>query len=307
MHVSGKILLGLTVVLALLDTYLATVLMGHQSHWQEQIEAKREQVFGADGVSGLKSEVAATKKQVVSLQNEINRIKNIWGDSWVSTGRPADAARGVFQVDAGEANGILGPAADGPPVHAFPFTLNADGSSVYLGDFTYLDVQRDASAMQLTRPPLDGEETTWAAGNVRLRENVPPAWRKLMTMLYQQRNVADQRLDSQQHRARNYEMQMAKAEEILDQRLAELNGDPDPPEGASQEVIDGLVLTIRQEEMLRDRENQVLNDLRHEFARKLVELNGLLEGNQKLVEALPGYEESLVKPTRDGLVTSGGE
>ena len=41
MHVSGKILLGLAIVLALVDTYLATILMGHQSHWQAHLYAAR--------------------------------------------------------------------------------------------------------------------------------------------------------------------------------------------------------------------------------------------------------------------------
>lgn len=310
MHVSGKILLGLAIVLALVDTYLATILMGHQRHWQEQIEGKREQVFGVDGVSGLKAEVAESRERVIGLRNEVNRIKNTWGDTYLTSGQPAGAASGGYQVNVGQAQGIAPPPADGPPVHVYPFTLNADGSSVYLGDFTLVDVQRDASSLQMTRPPLDGEETTWAAGNVRLRENVPPAWRQQMTKIYEQRTKADQRLDSQQHLARNYELQMEKAQEALDQRLAELNGDPDPPEGASQDVIDGLVLTIRQEETLRDAQNEELNRLRHEFARKLVQLNELLAENKAMVQTLPGYEESLEKPperTRESVATSGGE
>jgi hypothetical protein len=61
-------------------------------------------------------------------------------------------------------------------------------------------------------------------------------------------------------------------------------------------VINGLVVTIRDEETARNAESQVLDGLRRDLARKVVRLNQIVAENKEDVTKLPGYEESLAKP-----------
>jgi hypothetical protein len=82
--------------------------------------------------------------------------------------------------------------------------------------------------------------------------------------------------------------QLAKSQSILDQRIAELSGDPDPPQGADQDVIDGLVETIRREEVARNADLNELYDLRRQYLRKTNRLVALIAENRAAVAELPG-------------------
>ena len=78
---------------------------------------------------------------------------------------------------------------------------------------------------------------------------------------------------------------MTASQELLDQRLAELNGDADAAAGASQQVLDGLVETLRK---LENERNLVLDEV-HSLRVKLVndyeDLEGLVAGNRRILEA----------------------
>jgi hypothetical protein len=190
--------------------------------------------------------------------------------------------------------------AEKPQPLVYVFANQADGSSHYVGEFVLRDVQAGQTGMQLTQqPPLP---TAIAAlqqlqgQNLRVRPAIPPASRSLFDDYFARHAVINQQLDFQRNQLQIQTAQLAKSQAILAQRLAELNGDPQPPEGASEQVVKGLVVTIRDEESARNAELQVLDGLRHDFARKTAQLNSLVQQNQQTVSGLPGYEESQAKP-----------
>jgi cell division protein FtsB len=309
MHVLGKVFLGLTIVLAVFDAYLATLLLGHRAHWQQQIEKAQTDY------AQTHETLVATRDKVRGLELAVNRIQDTWGQYWsVPQGRPLNAQVGSFAIGGGAALGIPQPPASGPAPIVYLFSEEADGSSRFLGGFRMTEVQADQASGQIPhQPPMPPEIAglqQYGGTPIRVRETVPSAWRSALGDFYAQYAVAEQNLTFQANQLRIQNEQLVKSQAILDQRLAELNGDPQPPEGASQEVIDGLVLTIRKEENARNAALQVLDGLRHDYARKTNELNNMVAGNKSRVAELPGYEQSLEKPPvrdREGLQTTSRE
>jgi hypothetical protein len=309
MNVWGKVFLGFTIVLAAVDAYLATLLLGHRAHWQQQIEQAQ-----SDYTQTHESLVAA-RERVRNLELDVNRIQDTWGQYWtVPQGRPINAQAGSFVIEGGSALGLPQPGGTGPAPIVYIFTEEGDGTSKFLGGFRLSEVQADYSAGQIPhQPPMPPEVAgiqQYAGTPIRVRETVPSAWRSALGDFYAQYAVAEQNLSFQANQLQIQTAELAKSQAILDQRLAELNGDPQPPEGASQEVIDGLVLTIRKEETARNAALQALDGLRHDYVRKTNALNDQVAGNKTTVAALPGYGQSLEKPPvrdREGLQTTSRE
>ena len=310
MSVWGKFFLGLTIVLAAADAYLVTVLYAHRTKWQRQIEQKRETLVQTE---------TALQEVRTSVRNKrlaLGRIEAIWGRfeddlenpqgpdigmAHLDTqGRVLNAQDGTLAFGAGATNGILEPAADKAPPVVHIFMDEAEGASTYLGEFALTDVQADQSGGTLTQqPPMP---TSVAALQqlqdqpLRVRETIPSSWRGLVDDYFARHAVINQRLDFQRNQLQIQTEQLAKSQAILAQRLAELNGDPQPPEGASDQIINGLVLTIRDAETARNAEQQRLDELRHDYVRKINHLNDVVRQNRQTVSQLPGYEESLAKP-----------
>lgn len=309
MHVLGKVFLGLTIVLAATDAYLVAVLYENRSHYLQEIEKRRASLAQAE------TNLRDVRKRVEDKAHDLSRIQTNWGSFAVTDengktqyltqldvaqGQVLNAQEGTLAIAAGANMGLAEPTADKPLPVVHVFANQANGGSRYLGEFALADLQAQQSGLRLTQQPpvptaiaalqqLGGE-------SLRVRRAIPAAYRGLIDDYFARHAVIAQRLDFQRNQLQIQTAQLAKSQEILAQRLAELNGDPQPPEGASQQVVDGLVVTIRDEEAARNAELQVLDGLRHDFARKIERLNALVQENQQLVSGLPGYEESLAKP-----------
>ncbi|MBT5017338.1 MAG: hypothetical protein HON04_01185, partial [Planctomicrobium sp.] len=141
------------------------------------------------------------------------------------------------------------------------------------------------SAGQLIRQPYPGEVQAWPVGAYHVRDTLPANWLATVADLEGQTTIANSKLGLQQEQERLINSQMTASQELLDQRLAELNGDADAAAGASQQVLDGLVETLRK---LENERNLVLDEV-HSLRVKLVndyeDLEGLVAGNRRILEA----------------------
>lgn len=295
MNIGGKILLGLAIVLALADAYLVTVLHGQRADWQQKIEKGR-----AD-LAQVETQLQDVSKRYREKSNELARIETEWGKYHnVPQGRVLNAEQGTLAIAAGAVAGIQEPAPDKPAPLAYVFTNEPDGSSRYIGEFALRDVQADQSGMQLTQqPPLSTSIAALQqlqAQTLRVRDSIPAASKALFDDYFARHAVIFQRLTFQQNQLAIQTAELAKSEALLAQRMAELNGDDQAPEGASDQVVKGLVVTIRDEETERNSELEVLDQLRHQYSRKTGQLNELIRENQATVSRIPGYQESLEKP-----------
>jgi hypothetical protein len=69
--------------------------------------------------------------------------------------------------------------------------------------------------------------------------------------------------------------------------MAELEGNPNAPQEADQDVRDGLVVALRQTSTSRDTELKELDTLRHQFDQKYQDLQGLIAEIEQLHQQLP--------------------
>lgn len=298
MHVLGKFFLGLAIVLAAADTYLVMVLYAHREKWHSGIEAKRKQLAEVEVQS------QETRKRWLDLRTALDRFQANWGNQWtVAQGNSVlNARNGSLAIAAGPQTFADWPVpqANKPLPLLYVFSIAEDGTSQYLGEFQMSDVQAAQSGGSLTQqPPLPTSVAAlqqYQGQPLRVRETIPAGWRGPFDSYFARQIVVAQRLDFQQKQLETQTAQLAKSQAILTQRLAELNGDPQPPAGASPQVVNGLVVTIRDEETGRNADLQTLDALRHDLARKVVLLNQVVAENQEIVSGLPGYPESQAKP-----------
>jgi hypothetical protein len=309
MHVLGKVFLGLTIFFGLVNVYLSSVLLKNRTHWHEQIEKRR-----ADFESARNARVDAQNNlRRVSL--ELDRIKTTWADSWTSNeGGALNLGNATFAVRVGTAQGMPEVVAGSPLREMYLFVEDDAGKSRYLGAFRLQQAQADQSGYSLAREYLYPDEgLAWqqvipaANAKWRVRESIPSSWRSGFADLDASYAVAMKHLDNEQNYLRIESEQLAVSQGLLDQRYAELNGDPEPPEGASQDVIDGLVLTLRKEETARNARLQHVDELRHYYKRRIDELNGLVQQNQATVNGLPGAQEASTRPDSSRPVATTGE
>jgi hypothetical protein len=286
MHTLGKVFLGLVIVLAGLDAYFALVLIAHRDRWNERYEK------AVENYQTQHTQLLQARHNVQDRQLKLNRLLDTWGSTWEARGELLDRDDGRLRIEAGSATGLPGPNENGTNPIVYIFQENGDAGSVFLGEFELVTIEADQSAGRLTRTEFGMEITNWPANAsgamFRIRESIPSAGRTQFDDLFVQYAQEEQKLDFQQGQLRIAGEQLAKSQAILEQRIAELSGDPNPPEGAHQDVIDGLVETMRREEVARNADLDRLYDLRRQYSRKTNELGSLIEQNRELVSTLPG-------------------
>ena len=295
MHTLSKVLLGFVAVLAIAAMFLTSMLFDTRNEWLRRVTERQ------DKVAQLEEDVRKKSLVVSDLQNEVNRIMSNWGRSWLVQPQEInliDPENGTIGLGIGLANGLAvrETAAQQENSDAllpiiYLFGTSQDGSSSsYLGAFRVTFVEGNQTSAQLIRRPLPGEVDTWAdmiAGGVRVWNNIPNNWLALNAEYQAKITEARQDVQDKEGRIATLDVLIAKSQERRARRLAELEGDDDPVAGASQDVIDGLVQTLRNEESERNQQALVLDQLRHEYHAKYNELIDLLEQNRNLERQLP--------------------
>jgi hypothetical protein len=305
MHVLGKVFLALTVLFSLIDVYLAAVLLRHRTHWEKQIEDRRA-AYETAHKNRIDKEAELSR-----VSHELDRISTTWGKSVTAAdGGFLNAANATLRVAAGTAQGLPEVVAGAPLKEMYLFVEDDAGKSRYLGAFRLQQCQADQSGYSLSRDYLYPDEgANWSQAippnaKWRVRQTIPSSWRSGFADLDATYARVMKSLDNHRNLLRIDSEQLAASQGILDQRYAELNGDPDAPEGASQDVIDGLVLTLRREETERNAALQLVDQLRHDYKRKIDRLNTLLNQNQESVNKLPGAKEASTRPPAAGPVAA---
>lgn len=287
MHVLGKVCLAFVVIGAIGAIVLTSMLLDVRSHWMEQVGTRQEQYLQQ------KEQLAEVRQAVDALEKDINRHMQAWGRSWSAVNSGVTNARnGEVTLGVGLASGLGARAqAAGRPLESINvqiFAPQADGSSVYLGDFKLKGLDANQALAQLNRAPLPGEAESWPAGTYRVRELIPPSWRSTLGELQTELAIAAQDLQEEQGRLQLQEEHLAASEKLLEQRMHELEGDPNAPANADPSVVDGLVATLVRLEDERNQALQTTNRLRRQLSDMIAELNSRLQENRSLLTQRPG-------------------
>ncbi|MBX3436785.1 MAG: hypothetical protein KF861_04780 [Planctomycetaceae bacterium] len=297
MHWLGKVLPWVIGVLALVAWVLTSMLYDAQGAWQQRVEerlAKRDQ---------LAEQLRQKSLAVANLEADVNRTMMPWGRAWELGPQQVqllDAATGKILLGIGPTNAefALRESSQGRQLpEVFLFEKNADGTSKYMGAFRVTAVEPDRVTAQLIRQPFPGEAEQWqAADGVRVWESIPSDWRALHSELQAQLAIAQHQVIDHEARLAIQRKMVAESQKQLERRVAQLQGNANPIEGAGQDTLDGLVLALRKEETTRNEQLFVLNQLRHEFNSKYNLLMELLEQNRVLAGQLPEAESD--EPSR---------
>lgn len=279
MHIIGKVLLGIMVFLLIpLAILLTTMALDVRSEWQAAIQTRKADLVQTG------ERLSAVRVQVNELEGRLQSLTYNWGEVWDAPRvQPLPSGRGV-QVGVGASSGLGRKAQAGQKQRIYVFS-DGQNNSRYLGEFEIVQANADAVAAELLRDPYPGEVQNWPAGRSHVRDTLPPNWLATIADLEGDLLIVNSKLQFQQMQDSIIQRQLAASQTTLDQRLAELNGDADAPPGASQQVLDGLVETLRK---LESERNSVLDDvhsLRVKLVREQLELEKTLETNRSLVAA----------------------
>lgn len=280
MHNIGTALLVICILAALVGTYESTLLLDIRHKWLTEIEQRQKKI--ADGAV----QIADARRRVRDLEEQRQRLTHAWGDVWQApNARPQPGGAGVIDLDAGSNAGFPQKQGENPPPSVYLFADNS-GQTNFIGEFAVTASRGDASVVQLTRPPYPQEVAKWPQGGYHARNQLPQDWLTMMAGLQAEQIVAESNLQAQMLQLQILNNQIKASQEALDQRLAELNGNPNAPPGASEDVMIGLVATIRKSEVERNTVLANVDRLRRELVATYDSMRYTLDQNRTKTEEM---------------------
>ncbi len=275
----GTIVMGFLIFCLLLAVYFTTGVLKARSTWVTKIEKNMQAIEDADKAA------KQAKKEFEDARNLVHWENDNWGRAWTAANSgPSPAGDGAFEMSVGTNAGLN--QAKVPLVYLFG--TGADGKSVYVGDFKLTEVRQDNAGGMLTRPPFANEVQGWPRGEYRVREQVPHNYVRTIDDLRTGAILVDQSVQHEQAMLVRQEQHIVDSQAALDERMGELNGKPDAPEKAGPDVKDGLVQTLRREEIARNELVKVVDAQRRELSDKHLKLTTVLSENQGNIQKLGG-------------------
>jgi len=272
-------------------------LLDGRKKWLDSIEAKRKQLDALES-SGPES-VAAVRREFENVRNQLDWENDNWGKAWQAPNSGASpTGDGSVELGVGSNAGLgrgIQDVAKLPVLYLFG--TDAQSKLVYMGDFKLMEVRQDTSGAKLTRPPFPNEVQSWPRGELRVREEIPSNFREELAALRTQAIIAEQHVQQATDQLRIQDLHVEAAQKALDMRMNELNGNPEAPEKAGQDVKDGLVQTIRREETARNALVKEVDALRRPLSDRYLQLTKILDDNAATLKKLattPGQTPSRV-------------
>lgn len=292
MHILGKVLVWLSVVLVVVASWLTTTALSVRHRWLTAVETRQK------AVEKQIQDIADTRIRIRDLEEKRQTLVHNWGDVWAApNSRPQPGGQGAIELGVGTSSNLPQRGADGLEPSIYVFSHEGEKTS-FLGEFAVIDTRPTQAIARLTRRPYPQETGNWALGLYHVRGTLPANWLTATAEIQGQQIVADSRVAELQIQKTNLEVMTKASQVLLDQRLKELNGDPAAPADASDDVKDGLVKTVQKAEASRD---TVLSDV-SQFRRKVIETYDLviktLGENLKMVQKLEelSKQQSAVPP-----------
>lgn len=290
MHILGKILLGLTLLLAGGAIVFTSKVLQVRNEWMKTIATKRDAYEKTvPEVSRVQQELFATRSQYELLMQQwapmIGANINI-----TPVGNDGIALNGV-----GQASGIR----QEQVVHVFG--PGEGGGSYYIGPFKVNLVQAGRSGAVANWPLRQTEKDNWNrtyifGNDCRVYGSVPTNAPETL-LRYQQTLLAKDELlaaktDLRDRRAEEVEV----ATEHLNYRNIELHGDP-TLEGdrgiLPDHMIDGQVKAIEAFDEKRNTTDLEVDEIRHRLKLMFDDVQALRDRNRQLVASLPGDDDTV--------------
>ena len=289
MHVLGKILLGLTLILAGVAIWSTSQTLQVRNEWMKSIEAKR------DAYEKSIPDVGKTERELFATRSQYDLLMQMWAPmigqnvAIVPNGNDGIVLNGI-----GPATGIR----TDQIIHVFG--ASQDGGTNYVGPFKVTVVDPGRSAAVAAWPLRASETANWNQaflfGNQcrvygSVPTNAPETLLRYSQVLLAKDELLAAKTALRDTRAREVDI----ANEHLNYRDIELHGDP-TLEGdrglLPDHMIDGQVKAI---EILDEKRNVTVlevDEIRHNLKLMYDEVQSLRDRNRQLVASLPSNDDA---------------
>lgn len=294
MNFYGKLLMGFLIVGLMAATYFTTGVLKARSTWLAKTEDTSKKIAESQ------EKLTSAKKQFADARNQVHWENLRWGKAYTAPNSgSAPAGDGSIELGAGSNVGI----GRGQPDPAklpvmYVFGTDAQGQSVYVGDFLLTEVRQDSAGGKLTRPPFTGEVESWPRGEYRVRESVPHDNLSTIDSLRTLIILAEQNVRHETAALAYQDQHLIDSQAALDQRMNELSGNANAPPEAGEDIKDGLVQTLRREETARNQLVKQVDALRRELSDVYLQLTSTLAENQSNAQKLGGQTGTKPQPNR---------
>jgi len=293
MHLAGKIFAVFTLLLSVGAIILTAQTLDKQNEWNERIEKARQDY--ATTVEKLPE----AKEKALELRDELTRVRLNWGRHWDGVQVvPRNLQAGQITIGIGRNNRLARPSENGEQLPVlYAFQPGDDGEMKYVGAFRTTQIDATQAALQLERTPREGETAEWNVNRPwRFRDALPSGKRAQIGELLLELTLIEQRLKDRELNLQIQQKSVQSAQNMLDQRLAELQGNDALPEAAGDAYRLGLVEALRQAESKRDVALGEVQKLRNELHQLYGRFETLLAENKELEAELTSQADVSEEP-----------
>lgn len=279
----GIWLVILVMLLALAGTPLASRLVQVRGSWQKKTAEAKAKVLE------LRKKADEAEKAVEIAKGELQQTIFGWERYWIAPQVTAGRQPGTLAVGLGTNQGFAPNGNVIPIVYAFQPTAEGVGMS-YVGAFKISAAQEAQAALTPNWRLRPDEDKNWRYGpNWRFRSNIPLQHR-VMFANYEKTMLIKDELVAQQERNLEYQKKAKeKAEEQLELRKKELNGDPAlANQNLDKHLKEGYHKTVGDLENNRNLTQGEVDELRRQIKRTRDEIERLTKENERLADQLAG-------------------
>jgi len=281
MHLTGKIFAFFTLCLAIGAVIMTAKVLDKQNEWNKKVEDSRK------SYQKVAAEVPGVRSQVDQLKEDLSLLRLDWGKHWDNVETVVnDKESGILNIGIGR-NNIQGRKTDAETIYPTLYAFQPEGDGmVYVGAFRVVTMDANRAAVQLMRPPRPGEADSWKPGKWRFRNGFPAAKEAELGDLLISLTVLKERVKGRKLNLAIQQKSVKNAQKLLDQRLAELNGNPDLPPESGEVYRKGLVESLRIAQDKRDKALAEVQKLREQLHTLYGKFESLLTDNQQLEKKL---------------------
>jgi hypothetical protein len=269
MHVTGKILVWLSLPIAAGGFIMAAHLVDVRGSWMAQVQKVKERN------QQIAPQLVLARLEREQARAELERESLRWDRYWSDKVGQYIARNNTIGANVGSAEGIAA------NMMLYAFELAKNGVPTYVGSFTVFQLQPNLTILKPAFRVRPDDVPNWTGGNWRFRTLIPSSFASRIAGLEFDLVVNDELLAKQQSNLETQNKLITAAREQREERIAELLGggkeNPAPP---------GLVAEITEADDQRNASLVEVDRLRREISAAQKNVRRLIQENNDLAHTL---------------------
>ena len=283
MHTMGKVGVWLVVLAALAASVLTSKLIQVRDGWT------KKNVTAKDQYRALVPKIAELQAQLSDLEGQKFRALDLWGNSSAPV-QTTVQAQGALVINLGIAEKTV----------IYGFEVQPNNSVIYRGDFTVTTANNAQAQLQPNWKVHADDAASWKSGMWRWRNQLPSAYQQNFDKQLLLLGETEEALSDRRQSVAVQTELLAKSQEQLKLREAELVGgeqlSKDP--AVDVEFREGLVAGVEQVEEARNQVLTKVDGLRRTLRAVQGKVDELQKLNVELTNKLPQPQKAQVTNTK---------